>query len=119
MNRMLTRARLRQENRVFDGTPGVSCENRADGFLPAFYDTETGQVELSRFRDGLPAPMHMIDGLPDNWVVERDATSRVKAIKHTVISGFVRDGCFYTRSEATETVLAERMQHPGLCVKYA
>ena len=119
MKRMLTRARQRQENRVFDGTHGVSCENRADGFLPACYDTETGQVELSRFRDGLPAPMHMIDGLPDNWVVERDATSRVKAIKHTVISGFVRDGCFYTRSEATETVLAERMQHPGLRVKYA
>jgi hypothetical protein len=119
MSRMLTRARLKQENRMFDGTPGVSRENRSEGFLPAFYDTETGRVELSRFRDGIPAPMHMIDGLPDSWVVERDSASRVKAIKHTVISGFVRDGCFYTRSEATETVLAERVRCSEMRAKSA
>ncbi|MDX1698143.1 MAG: hypothetical protein R3308_07635 [Thiohalobacterales bacterium] len=114
MNRILTNARLEHENREFAGTPGVSHQNRGDGFLPAFYDTETGQVEISRFLDGQPAPMHMIDGLPENWVVERDATSRVTAIKHTVISGFVRDGCFYTRSEATEAVLAEIAQRAEL-----
>ncbi len=107
MHPMLSEASLERENVVFSGTPGISRENRDHGFTPAFYDSETGQVEISRFVNGQPAPLHIIEGLPKSWVVERDADSRATAIKHSVIAGFVYQGCFYTRTQAAEAVMAE------------
>ena len=104
MNQLLTKARLKAENLVFFGTAGVSRENYGKGFRPAFYDTETGRVELSRFQNGQPAPMHIICGLPESWIVERDAASIATAIKCSVIAGFVRDGFFYTRTQAAEAI---------------
>ena len=44
--------------------------------------------------------MHLLDGLPEEWVVQRDTTGRVSAIKDTVIAGFLRNGLFYTREQA-------------------
>ena len=111
---MFTKAVLEKENLAFLGTPGVSSENLGNGFRPAFCDSETGQVEISCFQNGQPAPMHMIEGLPESWIVERDADSRATAIKHTVIAGFVRDNFFYTRSEAADAVLAETPQQDVL-----
>jgi len=102
MNQLLTKASIKTENLVFSGTAGVSHENRDNGFRPAFYDTESGKVEISRFQNGLPAPMHIIDGLPNSWVVERDADLKATAIKCSVVVGFVHNGYFYTRSQAAE-----------------
>jgi hypothetical protein len=107
MSQLLTEDRLQEENREFSGTPGVSEENCACGFIPAFYDMDTGRVEISRYQDGKPAPMHLIHGLPDCWVVERDELCRPTAILQSIISGFVRDGCFYTRSEAMNAVVED------------
>jgi hypothetical protein len=112
MTRLFTKDKLERENQAFCGTPGVSNENRCHGFRPAFHDTETGRVEISCFLNGQPAPMHMIEGLPESWIVERDAASNATAIKQSVIAGFVREGCFYTRSQAADTVLAETTQCP-------
>ena len=108
MQRLLTKDTLERENLAHSGTPGVSDENADYGFRPAFLDTETGQVEISCFPDGHPAPMHTIEGLPEHWIAERDASSRAVAIKETVIAGFVRDGCFYTRAQAASVVMAEK-----------
>ena len=108
MNRLFTKATLEKENLEFLGTPGVSHENCDSGFIPAFYDKETGQVEISRFPNGQPAPMHMIEGLPENWIVDRDATSKATAIKQSVVAGFVREGCFFTRCQAAEMALAAK-----------
>jgi len=110
MTSLLTKASLKRENLAYCGTPGVSHENRCNGFLPAFKDTETGRVEISCFLNGQPAPMHTIEGLPASWVVERDAVSKVTAIKSSVIAGFVRDGCFFTRSQAAEAIQSETMR---------
>jgi len=107
MSRLFTKAKLQQENLAFFGTPGVSYENRDYGFLPAFCDSVTGRVELSRLQNGQLAPIHTIEGLPESWIVKRDAASKAMAIKHSVVAGFVRDGCFYTRSQAARAVLAE------------
>jgi hypothetical protein len=107
MNRSFTQASLKRENLAFSGTPGVSRENRVNGFRPAFYDSDTGRVVISRFLNGQPAPMHIMDGLPKSWIVERDADSRAIAIKRSVIAGFVNKGCFYTRAEAAEAVLLD------------
>lgn len=96
----LTPRGLLAQNRRFKGTKGVSQENRSSGFRPAFSDTHTGTVYLSRFADGRPAPMHLLDGLPGCLVVERSASGRVTAVKKSVCAGFVKDGKFYTREQA-------------------
>ena len=102
INQLLTESKLERENQKFSGTSGVSHANRSSGFIPAFYDTETKQVEISRFHNGQPAPIHVIDGLPESWIVERNADSKAIAVKCSVIAGFIRDGLFYTRAQAAE-----------------
>jgi hypothetical protein len=85
--------------------PGRRSANaRSAGFLPAFRDTETGSVYPSRYADGRPAPCHVLDGLPEDLVVARDATGLVIATKPCVVAGFLRCGCFYTREEAARAV---------------
>ena len=96
----LTQKRIHLENLAFAGTGGVSPENRSCRFEPAFRDERTGRVELARYANGHPAPMHLMDGLPSEWVAARNADGRVAALKSGVIAGFVRDGRFYTREQA-------------------
>ncbi len=96
--------RLVEENQKFAGTGGVSEGNAHACFAPAFKDAETGQVELSCFRNGKPAPCHFLDGLPDDWIVKRDLHGRVVEVKETVVSGFVRLGRFFSRQEAADFV---------------
>jgi len=104
MNQQLAGTSLRQENLEFAGTGGVSAGNSAAGFIPAFCDTATGRVEPSRFTNGELAPMHLLAGLPGEWVVARGKANQVIAIKETVIAGFLRGGMFYTRKQAAQAV---------------
>lgn len=50
-------------------------------FPPAFLETETGVVYASCYADGRRAPFHLLDGLPNELVLERDPTGRVAAVK--------------------------------------
>jgi hypothetical protein len=93
---------LQQENIAYEGSGGVSAGNRSFGFRPAFRNSETGSIYPSRFADGRPAPIHVIDGLPDELVVTRSAAGRVTSVLESVQSGFLLDGCFYDRDEAAE-----------------
>lgn len=102
MFRQQSAPRLIEENQQFAGTGGVSEGNSQARFAPAFQDAGTGKIEISRFQDGRPAPCHMLDGLPEEWIVERDLKGRTVKIKSTVISGFVRLGQFFTRQEAAD-----------------
>ncbi len=97
---ILTAQRLRIENRRYAATLGISQNNASLGFRPAYLNRQSGEWVLSRFRDGRPAPIHILDGLPEDWVCARDASGRVTAVAESVICGFVRDGRFYTREEA-------------------
>jgi hypothetical protein len=103
----MTELNLKLENNRYCGTGGVSSENRSAGFRPAFMDAVTHAVYLSRFADGRIAPFHILDGLPDELVLERRASGRVAAAKPSVISGFVRSDLFYTRDEAAALVAAD------------
>ena len=96
----ISRNSLRRENRAFAGTGGVSEENRGIRFEPAFRDESTGRVERSRHADGSPAPMHVMDGLPPEWVEHRDEHGHPCCLKAGIIAGFVRDERFYTREQA-------------------
>jgi hypothetical protein len=100
MKRLVNAQLLKQENVAHAGTGGRSDGNCGLGFHPAFLDTATFAIYLSRFADGRPAPFHMLDGLPDEVVLVRSTSGRVVAAKATLISGFERNGFFYTRTAA-------------------
>jgi hypothetical protein len=93
-------ARLQLENLLHRGTGGRSEENRSLGFRPAFLDFATQRIYLSCYANGLAAPVHILDGLPDEAVIERGPGGRVIRTKATIVSGFVRNGFFYTRRAA-------------------
>lgn len=95
---------LQKENERFCGTGGVSENNASACFMPAFMDLLSGRVELSKFVDGRIAPCHLLDGLPEEWITQRDLGGRVKEISGAVISGFVRLGHFFTRQEAADFI---------------
>lgn len=100
----MTQSVLNVENEAFRGRGGRSEENRSCGFLPAFMDTQTRQVYVSRFADGRLAPFHLLDGLPDEVVTARHASGSVASVKSSVVSGFVCGGRFFTRDEAAQHV---------------
>jgi len=100
---------LEAENARYLGSGARSEENRSLGFRPAFMDAETGVVYASCFADGRPAPFHLLDGLPDEVVLARHASGGVKAVKPSVVSGFVRERRFLTRDEAASWVGRERV----------
>lgn len=101
---------LRQENKRYRGTPGISEECRGCGFVPAFRDTDTGEVYLSRYADGRPAPCHVLEGLPDSVIITRLADGTVESVKQGLQSGFVKSGVFFTRDEAIECVRNDRAE---------
>ena len=93
---------LQQENEAYRGTRGVSENNRDRGFQPAFRDSDTGRIEVSRLQSGEPATMHIISWLPQEWAAETAADGAVMALKPGIDCGFVSDGVFYTREQAAE-----------------
>lgn len=93
---------LRSENIDYEGTRGISQNNRASGFRPAFLDTSSGRIEISRLKDGQEAPIHMIGWLPKEWAVMVDENELVIELKPEIVAGFERGGSFYTRDEAAE-----------------
>ncbi len=70
----LTRKTLEDENRRYTGRGGVSAENRGLGFLPAYRDSATGNIHLSRFADGRRAPIHLLEGLSKQLALRRAAS---------------------------------------------
>jgi len=100
MNVAMSEQALQRENVEFLGTGGRSQENHSVGFRPAFMDHETLAVYPSRFADGRPAPMHLLDGLPPEVVVTRTASGRVATVKPSIISGCTLRGELDTRDAA-------------------
>lgn len=104
MKPALTNRVLHRENCAFRGRGGVSAENRSYGFRPAFLDSQTGVVYDSCHPDGKPAAVHLLDGLPQDLVLARNASGKVTAVKASVIAGFIHHGRFYDREEAARRV---------------
>jgi hypothetical protein len=111
---ILSQRLLKAQNTDYAATGGVSRNNRHAGFVPGYLDTESGVAVVSCFADGRPAPVHVLDGLPEGWVRCRDASGKVAMARSGVIAGFIRDGRFYTREEAARVVRAGPATDPGL-----
>jgi hypothetical protein len=100
----LTSDTLCLENERFCHTGGVSHNSRKAGFQSAFLDQATGYVYLSRDTHGNPAAIHLLSGLPDELVIQRDPSGRPIAIKETVIAGFIHAESFYTREQVAQVL---------------
>ncbi|WP_299181159.1 hypothetical protein [uncultured Neptuniibacter sp.] len=96
------KSRLERENEVYAGSGGISQNNRTKRFLPAFKNSLTGEVVLSRFANGTTAPFHLIDALPNTWIDQIDEQRR--ELKEHIISGFVRQGQFFNRQQAADLI---------------
>lgn len=90
---------LRFENLAFAGTRGVSKNNAKSGFAPAFLHCESGRIVISRTKGGQPAPFHLIDWLPEEWAESTREDGSIKKLIPEIVSGFSRNGQFYTREE--------------------
>ena len=104
---------LQLETEAHRGTGGVSVENHGLGFRPAFMDRDTGATYPATFRDGRPAPFHILDGMPDELVVARDRRGCVSRVVGSVVAGFLRDGIFYTREQAAAAVSEALLAEPA------
>lgn len=91
---------LRMENIAYAGTFGVSQNNRGEGFKAAFRNETNGRVELPRFENGSPAPVHIISWLPDEWAAAKNQDGTIKELKPGIVAGFTRHGVFYNREQA-------------------
>ena len=100
MKRSMTQELLRAQSDEQHGTGGTSAGCAHLGFRPAFLDFSTLTIYPSRFADGRLAPLHLLDGLPDEVVQLRLPSGRVVSAKPTLVAGFERGGFFYTRRAA-------------------
>lgn len=91
---------LDDERRQYRGTAGESALAVGLGLQPAFRHEGTGEVVAARFADGRPAPLHVLDGLPEGWIAARDDNGRALRTRPDVVCGFLGAGRFYTRAEA-------------------
>jgi hypothetical protein len=112
MAQLLSNFALRKQNQILRGTEGVSEKNRSQGLIPAFYDLHSHQAHISRFTNGTPALIHLLDGLPEEWIVKRDPSGRAMAVKASVIAGFIYHDRFYTREQAAQAVRGESCRNP-------
>lgn len=101
----LDQKELRQQNRAYAGTGGVSANNCGAGFVPGFLDTRSGVAVRSRFANGLPAPFHALEGLPEEWIAERNTEGLATRACQGVVAGFIRFGRFYSRDEAARVLV--------------
>lgn len=75
------------------------------GFQPAFFDFLTQTIYPSVFADGTPAPFHILEGLPSEVVVDRARSGRVISTKATLLSGYERNGFFYTSPTVARAIV--------------
>ena len=112
MNKPFTTQQLQQQSALYQGSLGCSEGNQGFGFQPAFYDTETGEIFPSCLADGSLSPVHSLNGLPENLVVTRDEWGNVLAVKASLVSGFQRDGYFYSREECAQLASRDNDLNP-------
>jgi hypothetical protein len=74
------------------------------GFQPAFFDFLTQTMYPSVFADGTPAPFHILEGLPAEVIVDRARSGRVVAVKATLLSGYERNGFFFTSTTVARAI---------------
>lgn len=98
---LIQQNRLERENELYANSGGISQNNCSEKFMPAFKNSETGEIILSRYNNGARAPFHLLDALPTSWL---QTDSHKTDLKTCIISGFLLLGCFFDRQEAANFI---------------
>ena len=83
---------------------GAVFSDASFGFMPAFKHIKNQQVHLSTDLNGELSVMHILDGLPETWIEEKDEKGRALTLKPDIIAGFMRNSEFYTLNEIIQSV---------------
>ena len=78
---------------------GAVFSDASFGFMPAFKNTQDQQIHLSTDQYGELSVMHLLDGLPEAWILEKDEQGRPVSLKSEIVVGFMRNHEFYTLNE--------------------
>ncbi|MCW9012747.1 MAG: hypothetical protein OQL06_03115 [Gammaproteobacteria bacterium] len=95
----MSQSQLAEQQGAYDQMSSTIFGAAGFGFMPAFMDLHNKETHLAAYEDGMPSVVHILDGLPDYWISERDELGKAVSLKSGVIAGFMRNGCFYTLNE--------------------
>lgn len=95
----MSQSQVEQQQSVYEKSGGAVFRDASFGFMPAFLDLKTCETHLSAYKNGQPAVIHILDGLPGHWISEWGTDGRAVALKSSVIAGFMRSSRFYTFNE--------------------
>ena len=73
----------------------------AAGLAPAFRDTRTGETHLASTSDGELSSVHEFGGLPDHWVLDRDARGEPLTLHPAIVAGYCRFDRFLVAGAVT------------------
>ena len=102
---LISTVALEKQQKTYQKISGMNISDLCVGFIPAFRDLSTDETHLSITSEGKISPIHLIDGLPLDWVTEWDLQGYPKLLKPSVIAGFFRGENFFTLEQL------EHMQH--------
>ncbi len=80
------------------------------GFAPAYLNLQTGTMVHSTFSNGVEAPVHLLEGLPEDWLDSTTPAGSQPALKEGVIPGYIRDQSFFTREQACAIAAQEHAE---------
>ena len=75
------------------------------GMQPAFMHKVTGESHLAQNDQGLPAHVYSFNGLPDDWIVERDSLGCPLALHPDIVPGYWRDAQFIDLAQLSQMPL--------------
>lgn len=92
------------KNNLSHSTREVNSNSCQFYFIPAFYDALSHTVFLSCYKSGQLAPIHVLEGIPDNIIKNRTLTNNRGESKNSLIIGFIFKNKFLTRKQAINTL---------------
>lgn len=87
---------LEKQQATYQKLSGMNISDLCVGLIPAFRDLSTDETHLSLSSDGQVSPIHLVEGLPLEWVREWDMKGYPKSLKPGIVAGFFRGEKFYT-----------------------
>ncbi|MFK7854212.1 MAG: hypothetical protein AB8B79_08875 [Granulosicoccus sp.] len=97
---MTTENKIDQHLHRASSTPAVLA-----GMQPAFMHKQTGESHLAQNDQGQPAHVYSFNGLPEEWIVERDVNGYPLALHPDVVPGYWRGARFIGLSQLSQMPL--------------
>lgn len=93
---------LEKQETTYQKISGFNLSSLCVGLVPAFRDLSTNETHLSMNADGIISPIHLVEGLPIDWVTEWDTSGFPVSLRPGIIAGFFRGEKFFTLADLEE-----------------